>query len=516
MNILTCTFLLCIFAGNLFHWEASGSEQISAKIFLHLDRDAYRPGEQIFFKAYVIDPLTNLPSTKTNALQIELTSNDGNVILSKTHIFTGGTGNSFLKLPDQVPSGRFLIRAYASPAGYSDNQLSFQKEITVINSGLDYEQLSRSQEWLQKKIDIKFFPESGYLVDSVLSVVAFNVEDESGKGCDVTLKLFTDSGNLVAEFNSINLGMGRFSIVPMPGYRYYALVKGTDGKETGSVLPQSYPTGLTMSTSVYSNNMLSLVFRTNSLTLPSLAGKAFRAEISSDNVISKTILVRPDSLLTNYLVPLDSLPRGILKVTLSDDNGLPICERLIYNAEKSNIQLNIKADKEEYDPLEKVNLEISVKGDSLYSGKAKLSLAVSDSRVTNSSAAFVSSIASWIFLESGIQGPVEEPGWYFNKLNRYRFQFIDLLLMTQKLPDKKSGYKTLDRYKNKNLKIDSKSFIPEIFNTIHWEPEISIPVNTNVSYSYNNTKQSGIKIITVEGITDDGIPVTARVTYYVK
>jgi hypothetical protein len=514
MNILFWTILLCTISENTLHFGESGNEHNAAKIFLHIDREVYRPGEQILFKAYLTDAASDIPLT--NTIQIELVRADANVNIIRKTLLTESTGNSYLKLPDSLPSGGYVIRAFPAQNKNNFNLPSFQKEITVINSESEYEQLSINPEDLLKRIKISFFPECGYMVDSVMTAVAFKVEDESGKGFDVTLKLFTDSGNLVTEFNSFHLGMGRFSIIPLPEYRYYAVVKDKDGRETGSDLPRSLPTGITMSTAIKDNNILSLILRTNNRTLSSLSGKLYKAAISTENVIKKVINVRPDSLITNYLIPLDSLPHGILRITLSDDNGTIICERLIYNQKNKDILLSIQTDKVEYKPFEKVNVQISLSGDSSYSGKAKLSLSAADSRVTSSSTAFTTSAVSWLFLESGIQGPVEAPGWYFNLSNRYRFQFIDLLLMTQKLPDLNSGYKTLNGFIFEKQTSGGTAFGPDMFGTIHWEPDINISSKSIVNLSFLNTSQTGIKIISVEGITEDGIPLTARIIYSVK
>ena len=64
-----------------------------------------------------------------------------------------------------------------------------------------------------------------------------------------------------------------------------------------------------------------------------------------------------------------------------------------------------------------------------------------------------------------------------------------------------------------SLKTDKK---PDLRTTLFWEPNIEIENNKNVTLNYYNTDNSSTVKITVEGITSDGIPVTASTEYEVK
>jgi hypothetical protein len=64
-----------------------------------------------------------------------------------------------------------------------------------------------------------------------------------------------------------------------------------------------------------------------------------------------------------------------------------------------------------------------------------------------------------------------------------------------------------------SLETDKK---PDLRTTLFWEPNIEIENNRNVTLNYYNTDNSSTVKITVEGITSDGIPVTASTEYEVK
>jgi hypothetical protein len=60
------------------------------------------------------------------------------------------------------------------------------------------------------------------------------------------------------------------------------------------------------------------------------------------------------------------------------------------------------------------------------------------------------------------------------------------------------------------------AFMPDIRTTIFWEPNISIKNNKNVTLNYFNADNPTTINITVEGITDEGIPLTGKTRYEVK
>jgi hypothetical protein len=64
-----------------------------------------------------------------------------------------------------------------------------------------------------------------------------------------------------------------------------------------------------------------------------------------------------------------------------------------------------------------------------------------------------------------------------------------------------------------SLKADKK---PDLRTTLFWEPNIEIENNKNVILNYYNSDNSSTVKIAIEGITSDGIPITASTEYEVK
>jgi len=424
------------------------SKQFAEKAYLHIDRNLYYSGDNIWFKSYMIDPSTNLLSDKTNNLHVELIAPDEKIIQSRTLRISGGLGNGDFNLSDSLPSGKYQIRAYTNHMRNYNDPFFFLKELTILNPYDDMVGLDQAGQKIVNKIDISFFPEGGSLVDNVTSKVAFKVVNALGKGCDVSVELYSSSGQLITAFNSTHLGMGYFNIKPIPGYSYYTIVKSKDGSETRVELPKSLPAGVVVHTFFTPARELILSVNTNEETLPLIEGKDLTLLLSYRNLINQTAKIRIDTIINNLIIPVDNLPCGVIRLTLSTDSGLSLCERLLFLENTNEVQLNLITEKTEYKPRELVTIGLSLNGDTSFTQTGYFSLSVAEDNFTDYSTSFPTSIASWFLLESDVRGQVEEPSYYFDLSNKRRLQDLDLLLLTQGWRDFQWKYDTLNLFNN--------------------------------------------------------------------
>jgi hypothetical protein len=457
MNLITLTLelLLIVFFYtnsrlNFFPQilNIDSKNQISERVYLHVDRNSYTSGDDIWFKVYVIDPSTNKLSPNTNNLHLELISPDNQISLSRIIRIQNGTGYGDFSLSDSIASGHYRIRAYTNHMRNYDEDFFFQKEITIINPLDNLEDLKPRIQKIENKIDINFFPEGGSIVENVTSKVAFKAVNALGNGCDVTLKLYSNAGDLITTFNSTHLGMGYFKIKPVSGFNYFIVANSKDGAEKRVPLPVSFQKGVVLHTLVTADRKLILTISTNEETLPLISGKDLSVNLSLRNLINKMTSIRINSLINNFSIPVDSIPDGILRITLSVPEGLPLCERLVYLEKQNKATLVLSTNKTEYKPHEKVTAKISLSGDPNFSGSGEFSFSAAEERFTYNSSPYPRSIASWFLLESDVRGSIEQPSYYFDLNNKNRLQELDLLLLTQGWRDFKWKYDSLNIFDN--------------------------------------------------------------------
>jgi len=85
--------------------------------------------------------------------------------------------------------------------------------------------------------DVQFFPEGGDIIAGLAKKVAFKAIGSDGKGLKVKGSILDSKGKSVAEFADFGTGMGYFSLLPLAGENYQAVVKFENGQERKYKLP---------------------------------------------------------------------------------------------------------------------------------------------------------------------------------------------------------------------------------------------------------------------------------------
>lgn len=410
--------------------SVNDSLKVIEKVYLHVDRDSYSAGEDIWFKAYLIDATDHILTDHSNNLHVELISPSLEIISNRIVRLDGGLGNGDFRLPIDIKSGRYILRAYTNYMRNFGDQLFFSTEIAVINS-TDTSKIAERVNYVENRIQVGFFPEGGSLIDNVSSVVAFKATNYRGKGCDVTGKIFSSDNELITTFKSTHLGMGKFFLRPLSGLSYYSIVRGADSIDIRTELPRSFSIGVTFSASTNQENELIIITKTNQETLTLLSDSNLFLNFSRYKEVFKTIPYRIKSGITSFVVPADDLPDGIIMLTLTGPQDLPLAERLVYLERSAPVKINIETDKLLYNRRDPVNLKISFPIDSVTENWGNVSLAAVDEKVIDNTAQFPGNISSWFLLESDVRGNVEDPSYYFDPSNRDRLKDLDLLLRTQ-------------------------------------------------------------------------------------
>ena len=94
--------------------KAFNIKNLQERLYVRTDRDIYITGEQVWFKVYKMDGLTNTPSDISKVVYIELLDNN-NYPLRQIKIETqGNSGYSNFSLPENMSSGKYILRAYTN------------------------------------------------------------------------------------------------------------------------------------------------------------------------------------------------------------------------------------------------------------------------------------------------------------------------------------------------------------------------------------------------------------------
>lgn len=104
------------------------------KVYLQMDKPYYAVGDNIWFKAYVIDAKTSAPSMLSNILYVELINEKDSVTKQlKLPMESGITWGDF-KLADTLKDGNYRVRAYTQWMRNAGPDFFFDKTIKIGNA----------------------------------------------------------------------------------------------------------------------------------------------------------------------------------------------------------------------------------------------------------------------------------------------------------------------------------------------------------------------------------------------
>lgn len=156
------------------------------KIYLHLDKPYYAIGDNIWFKAYVVDTRTSEPSNISNILYVELINEKDSIKRQvKLPMQSGITWGDF-KLTDSLGEGNYRIRAYTQWMRNAGPDFFFDKTIKIGNS------------WANKvftKTNSVLSAESN--AEKVSSTIQFTDKDKKPYGaCEVSYEVQLNARNI--------------------------------------------------------------------------------------------------------------------------------------------------------------------------------------------------------------------------------------------------------------------------------------------------------------------------------
>jgi hypothetical protein len=135
--------------------EESDLNISNERIYLHIDREIYITGENLFFKVYLYNEEINNLSDKSKIAYIIICSSNDKQITQQCIALSGGMGYGCLPLPDTLKTGTYQVIAYTNWMKNFGESTFFNKKIIIANR-FDEELISASLEINNgSKIDLK-------------------------------------------------------------------------------------------------------------------------------------------------------------------------------------------------------------------------------------------------------------------------------------------------------------------------------------------------------------------------
>lgn len=113
--------------------ESFNSNHPEERVYLHIDKPFYKPGENIWFKAYVRNGSDMTASSTSDILHVELINPKGSVEKHLELICKKGIAQGDFQLGENAAGGIYKIKAYSNWQKNEAEAFLFEKELTVQN-----------------------------------------------------------------------------------------------------------------------------------------------------------------------------------------------------------------------------------------------------------------------------------------------------------------------------------------------------------------------------------------------
>lgn len=107
---------------------------IQEKVYIHTDKPYYAIGDEIWFKAYVVDAQTLTPTTQSNILYVDLINGRDSVKKTLRIPLIAGFGNGNFELKDSLQEGNYRIRAYTNWMRNFGETFYFDRTVKIGNA----------------------------------------------------------------------------------------------------------------------------------------------------------------------------------------------------------------------------------------------------------------------------------------------------------------------------------------------------------------------------------------------
>jgi hypothetical protein len=407
------------------------------KVYLHLDKPYYMAGDTLWYKAYLFDAQAHGIDSVSRVLYVDLIDPTGGKILSHQVLkCTSGMSDGAINLPDSLKEGIYGIRAYTQfMRNYGDDWF-FNQSIKVWQGSVKHRVEDAN---LAQVADFQFFPEGGYLVNDMVSRVAFKAVNSLGKGVNISGVLLENETDTVIGFQSVNHGMGYFQFSAKTGKSYSVKIKTADG--TVSTYPlndiQQNGYGLQVDNLSSRQNIRLIVTNASGKPMEQRSGNLYL--VAHQRGVACFSVKIPEAKTTMVVnLPRINIPAdGLVLITLFDAQGKPRCERLIFVQKTPPVNLAIQTNKSLYKPREKVALTIQAHDSTGKPVVGNFSLAVTDGKQVVSEG-YEENLMTYLLMSSDLNGKdailrggIEDPAYYFDKTSKTATRDLDILMMTQ-------------------------------------------------------------------------------------
>jgi hypothetical protein len=374
------------------------------KIFLQANKKVYTVDETIWFKVYTADSLSNRLMNRSKILYVDLVD-EKDSITRQLLLDAGNAEQTGAILIDSTLNGYYWLRAYTTSMLLDNINNITVKPVYIVNATGN----AKNNSYTAGNVDDKdakpmldIFPEGGELIGGANSVVAVRAHTVNGKGMAVSCIVKDNRDTIVARFSTNDQGLGKFSFSPSSYQTYKLYVLHNSNYDSASILPRVNPFAAQVAVTEQNQQYI----KARVLLEDSIYAKDYKTYLIGINKDSICFAAVGNGMY-EVNIPASNFPAGTGALLLFNGNKELASVRNVY-LDKTDISVTVSTDKQNYEPRENAQINITVTDSKGKPELATLSVSVADSRIADTLNDF-----------------------YDNPFSKLSSEEIDLMMLTQ-------------------------------------------------------------------------------------
>lgn len=318
-------------------------------------------------------------------------------------------------LENQLTSEEAFQLAFPIKKGAIKDSLKLKIEVADETSTISKHLLIRTTKL---KPDVQFLPESGNLLSGLNQRIAFKAIAENGFPTNISGVIYDQNRHEVAQLTTIHDGMGSFDLIPQKGNSYHAVISTDEGNTYEYKLPLPQSNGVIIRAQQVQNIWKLKIYGSQS-SQPLKLKVHHNGQVLSEHSVKKL----PSK---TFQFDNSTLPTGITHFTLVNNDNIPLCERVVFKAPTSPVNVSFPMDKINFTERDSILLPIEVSN--LNTNQLALfSVSVFDKNFYNN---YIGGNAiTELLLTSELPGFIGNPTYYLQQTEEAK-EAADLLMLT--------------------------------------------------------------------------------------
>ncbi len=309
-------------------------------IHVHLNKTTFLEGEKLWFKAYVKEQKTGLPSLPTTNLQVALFNKEGELVKHKLIYIQDGLGQGNFAIDSTITDTEYTLLAWTNYMQNFKDLKPFSQKIKIVK----YDTVSEIGS--EPKVRITIYPEGGQLIEGAYNNIGILIDNGLGQGVTVNnLTLSDNLGNIIRKNIITNeLGIGKTGFMVEAGKNYILQLDKADFPMISKSLPEAVKGQISLSIDNNGIDEVLLKLVGSRETFDEKDRENYTMAIYKDEFLHlENLAISQDEPVISF--DRELMPFGVLTAVLFDENLKPIARRMFFNhssSERRIVELEIE------------------------------------------------------------------------------------------------------------------------------------------------------------------------------